>query len=129
MMMMVEGRRSERVRSFLRARIIFNNSSSTIDCTIKNFSRHGAKIELSNTTSIPDAFDLEVPQKGRTFRAHLSWRTETAAGVEFVDKVPVSREATRDTIERLETENARLRASVAQLTRRLEDLGQSAVLA
>lgn len=129
MMMMVEARRSERIRSFLRARIIFNNSNSTIDCTVKNFSRHGAKLELSNTTSIPDAFDLEVPQKGRTFRARLSWRGEAAAGVEFIDGEATSRETPRQVIERLEHENARLRANVTQLARRLEELGQAVTFA
>ena len=123
-MMMVEARRSERVRSFLRARIIFNNHSSTIDCTIKNFSRNGAKIELPNTATIPNEFDLEIPQKGRTYRARLSWRAETAVGVEFIEAEPSVHEAPRDAIQRFEAENARLRANLLQLGRRLEELGQ-----
>ena len=124
-MMMIEARRAERVRSFLRARIIFNNQNSTIDCTIKNFSAFGAKIDLAETTTIPDAFDLEVPQKGRTFRARLSWRDQNAIGVEFVEDEPVTRDGTDKKVERLERENRMLRNSIAQLTKRLEDLGQA----
>ncbi len=124
-MMMVEARRAERVRSFLRARIIFNNHSTTIDCVIKNISRAGAKIELGNSMSIPETFDLEVPQKGRSFRARLSWRNETSIGVEFVEDDAVERD--RGEVERLRQENRALRASVAQLTKRLEQLGQPAM--
>ena len=123
-MMMIEARRAERIRSFLRARIVFNNNSSTIDCLVKNISAQGAKIELDNTMSIPDAFDLEVPQKGRTYRAKLSWRDKSAIGVEFVEDTPVTSDGVRQTIERLEAENRKLRSGIAQLTKRLEDLGQ-----
>ena len=122
-MMMIEARRAERIRSFLRARIVYNNQNSTIECTIKNISPFGAKIELGNAMSIPDSFDLEIPQKGRSYRARLTWRSESAIGVEFIDDDPAHRDASSK-VERLETENRRLRTAVAQLTKRLEDLGQ-----
>ena len=35
--------------------------------------------------TIPGAFELEVPQKGRTYRARLTWRDERSIGVEFLD--------------------------------------------
>ncbi len=124
-MMMIEARRAERVRSFLRARIVFNNQNSTVDCTIKNFSLYGAKIELANSVSIPSTFELEVPQKGRTYRAKLSWRDDEAIGVEFMDEDAAPRDVARPKLERLERENRTLRATVAQLTKRLEDLGQA----
>lgn len=126
-MMMVEARQTERVRSFLRARIIFNNNSSTIDCTVKNISAAGAKLEVSNTLSIPDAFDLEVPQKGRTYRARMSWRDEKAIGVEFIDGEAAPAENIHSKMDRLERENAKLRLSIAKLTRQLHDLGHEAV--
>ena len=123
-MMMIEARRAERIRSLLRARIVYNNQNSTIDCTVKNISHSGAKIELGNTMSIPNAFDLEIPQKGRTYRARLAWRDENAIGVEFIEDEAAHREAFLGKVERLESEVRRLRAIVAQLTKLLEDLGQ-----
>ena len=122
-MMMVEARRAERVRSFLRARIVFNNNNTSIECTIKNFSAGGAKIELGNTMSIPETFDLEIPQKGRRHRAKLSWRNETAIGVEFIDD---ERQGESSEVERLRQDNRALREVVAKLTRRLEQLGHGA---
>ena len=123
-MMMVEARRSERVRSLLRARILFNNGASTIDCTIKNISIHGAKIEIAHSLSVPSEFDLEVPQRGRTYRAKMMWRAAASIGVEFVDQ-GVGSETAQVTIQRLEAENRKLRGSVALLSKRLEDLGQA----
>ncbi len=121
-MMMVEARQGERVRALLRARIIFNNQNSTIDCTIKNISSTGAKIELGNTASVPVEFDLEVPQRGRTYRARIVWRDAAACGVTFVEVA--AKEPADMGLERLRKENRQLKAIVATLTKRLEDLGQ-----
>ena len=85
-MTMAEARRDERVRAFLRARICFNNNASTIDCTVKNISASGAKIEMSSAVSVPSEFDLDVPQKGRIYRARLMWRDASSLGVQFVDR-------------------------------------------
>ena len=124
-MMMIEARQAERIRSFLRARIIYNNQNSTIECTVKNISSAGAKIELGNAMSIPDAFDLEIPQKGRTYRARLTWRDATAIGVRFVeDDAAPKRDAPPGKVERLESEVRRLKTVISHLTKRLEDLGQ-----
>ena len=120
---MAEARGDERVRSFLRARILFNNNSSTIECTIKNISSSGAKIELSSGLSVPNEFDLDVPQKGRVYRARLMWRDSASLGVRFVDR-PTDHALPDPDISRLERENRQLKATIANLTKRLENLGQ-----
>lgn len=125
MMMMVEARSSERVRSLLRARILFNNGASTIDCTIKNISSHGAKIEIVHSLSIPAEFDLQVPQRGRTYRSKMVWRASDSIGVEFIEADAATSASALATIKQLEAENRKLRTSIAQLTKRLEDLGQT----
>jgi c-di-GMP-binding flagellar brake protein YcgR len=124
MTMMAEVRRDERVRAFLRARIIFNNQNTTVECTIKNISAHGAKIELSQALTVPSEFDLEVPQKGRTYRARMMWRDSSAIGVQFIEAEPEHNEAQDPRIARLQADNRRLKALVAALKKRLEDLGQ-----
>jgi hypothetical protein len=127
-MQMVESRRTERVRCFLRAKIVFNNKRSTFDCTIRNISATGAKIEVGEAASIPARFDLEIPQRGRTYRAQILWRDKEAMGVEFVtdDEAHAGAGEVGDTrLEQLERENRRLRTAVAELTKRLEDIGQA----
>ncbi len=126
-MTMVEARQGDRVRALLRARIIFNNRNSTIDCTIRNISPTGAKIALGNTTSVPAEFDLEVPQRARTYRAQIVWRDAEALGVRFIEGEPAT-ESADTSLERLKKENRHLKAVVAMLTKRLEDLGQDVSL-
>ncbi|GAC1547481.1 MAG: hypothetical protein NVS2B5_00380 [Beijerinckiaceae bacterium] len=122
---MPESRKSERLKSLLRARIIFNGGSSTIDCLIKNVSAHGMRLELHDSLSVPGEFDLEVPHKGRVYRTRLVWRGDGLIGIAFV---PENAEPVRDDndLRRLEKENASLRAQLLQLKERLEELGQNA---
>ncbi len=120
---MPEARRSERLKSLLRARIIFNGGNSTIECLIKNVSAHGMRLELADGLAVPAEFDLEVPHKGRVYRARLVWRGDGIVGVAFV---PANAEPVRTDAElqRLERENAELRLQLRQLTERLQELGQ-----
>jgi hypothetical protein len=126
-MQMVESRRADRVRTFLRARIVFNNQNSTIDCTVKNISSTGAKIELSDGLTVPEIFDLVIPQKGRTYRAQIAWRGTESMGVRFVRDENASKvwETPESKVEQLERENRRLRQQVVALTKRLEECGQA----
>lgn len=126
---MEEMRHAERIRSFLRAQIIFNNRMSTIDCTIKNISATGAKVALSDSLAVPTEFEIDIPQKGRSYRARLVWREKEAIGVEFLNaKTPdnaVGGSSTQDQrIHALQQQNAELKAKIQKLRKRLEDLGQ-----
>lgn len=118
--------RAERVRTILGARAIFNNGRSTIDCQIRNLSETGARLALNEGLSLPGAFDLEAPSRNKTWRVLLRWRTKDAAGVQFVDdgarKVAG---AADDELTALRNENAVLKRRVADLVRRLTELGHS----
>jgi hypothetical protein len=111
----------------LRAKILFNNQNTSFDCIVRNVSQTGAKIEVSNTVSVPNHFDLEIPQKGRTYKARIVWRDAEAIGVEFMqgDAGAGSADPAESKLERIERENRRLRVAVAELTKRLEDIGQA----
>jgi hypothetical protein len=132
---MLEQRRSERVKSFLRAQILYNNRMTTVDCLVKNISADGAKIEVAQTTSIPDAFDLYIPQKSKTYHARMAWRDATSIGVSFVaaDSDTPAENIASDTqslrLRALEMQNAELKARIRDLSKRLEDLGQDPELA
>jgi hypothetical protein len=126
-------RSAERIRSFLRAQIIFNNRMSTIDCIIKNISATGARIALNDTFAVPTEFDLYIPQKNRGHHARLVWRDKDSIGVEFMDAqaaapTPSASEPLATSGEArlrdLEFQNAELKARIRALSKRLEDLGQ-----
>ncbi len=128
---MPEVRRAERVKSFLRAQIIFNHRMSTIECVVKNISSQGAKIALGDSLSVPSEFELYIPQKGRSYRARLAWRDATAIGVEFItaeaqaaEAREMAGEALESRLEMLEKQNAELKIRIRELSKRLEDLGQ-----
>jgi hypothetical protein len=79
----MERRRFPRGKSFHGGVIAFNGRRSTIDCVVRNYGCAGAKIAMSGTALLPDSFDLNIARKESSFRAHLVWRNDCEAGVEF----------------------------------------------
>ncbi len=127
-------RKSERVKSFLRAQISFNQAMSTFDCIIKNISPHGARIAIDELLAIPGEFDLHIPQKSKTYRAKMVWRQADAMGVAFLldgaQSSKVENAFSSDLrVRELETQNAELRSKIRDLTKRLQDLGQDPEIA
>lgn len=130
---MTEARHSERVRTMLGAQIVFNNKNSTIECQIRNISSTGARLILSESLTLPQEFDIVVPQKGKTYRARLRWRTPEGAGIEFIqddkrEAAPVSRDLALR-VRELESENELLRKRVLDLMQQLDKAGGSRAVA
>ena len=63
--------------------IVFNTGRSTIDCTVRNLSRNGAKLVVASVVGIPDSFDLQLPNTTRQ-PCRVIWRKAKELGVEFV---------------------------------------------
>ncbi|MCG6121174.1 MAG: PilZ domain-containing protein [Microvirga sp.] len=82
-----DGRRTDRARTFIAARILFNKGSMQVECTVRNLSDGGAKLEVSEAVTLPDEFDLLIPQRAVTRRARLCWRSASFCGVAFLDAV------------------------------------------
>ena len=130
---MSEHRRETRQRVFLKGRIMFNNGASSFDCLVRDMSATGARLVMSDATTLPDAFDLYIPQKDRTFRATLRWRREDGIGVIFTEEqartvaAPPDPAAADASVSLLlkrigerETENAALRRLLASTAQRGE---------
>jgi hypothetical protein len=116
---MSERRNSARLKSFLHGRIYFNNRRSAIDCLIRDVSDDGAKLIFSQTTSIPDAVDLYIPQKDQTLRARVQWRSGDEVGVAFRSaNAPARRSDTADLADRV----GQLEADVSALRRMIKRL-------
>jgi hypothetical protein len=117
---MSEHRREIRQRTFLKGRIVFNKGASSMDCLVRDMSASGARLSLSETTTLPDAFELYIPQKDKTYRSTLAWRRQDSVGITFLDEaapapaVPPTDEASSllalvRRVSELEAENAALR--------------------
>ncbi len=121
--MSMEQRRQPRLRVLLKGRIHFNNGSSSIDCLVRDMSTTGARLLLSETATLPEKFDLYIPQKERTYRAQLRWRREDGIGVTFDHGAEQAAEIAPDLtmtallrrVGELEAENAALRTTLAQM--------------
>ena len=55
---MAERGTNERRRVLKAAKIVWNSGSSVLDCTLRNVSKTGAMLEMVNTISVPDEFEL-----------------------------------------------------------------------
>jgi hypothetical protein len=110
---MSEHRREARQRVFLKGRIMFNNGASTFDCLVRDMSSSGARLVMSDATTLPGTFDLYIPQRDRTYRATLRWRRDDGVGVIFEQAARPAAPA---------AEPAMTEASLAMLLRRVSEL-------
>jgi hypothetical protein len=76
-----ENRSERRQRTLKGARIVFNAGGSTIDCTVRNLSASGAKLDVTSVVGIPNSFDLSLGGQLRPCR--VVWRSLKQLGVEF----------------------------------------------
>src|SRR4051794_27059358 len=110
-----------RLKVLLAAKMIFNNGQSALDCLIRNLSDTGAKLIVSAAVTLPECFDLIIPQKSLTRRARIAWRRGEDIGVRFEAGHPSESSdpdasALKRRIRELEVEVARLRSRILQLT-------------
>jgi hypothetical protein len=80
---MSERRSGSRQKSFLQGRIFFNNRRTSVDCLIRDFSEHGARLKFSGMTATPDVVELYIPNKDESYRAKVQWRNADEIGVGF----------------------------------------------
>lgn len=78
-----ERRGGLRRRALKPAKIVFNHQSSVIDCTARNLSAYGARLQIADVISIPEQFDLLIDGVRRS--AKTVWRADGVIGVQFVD--------------------------------------------
>ncbi|MBX9684840.1 MAG: PilZ domain-containing protein [Hyphomicrobium sp.] len=67
----------------LGGKIIFNERSSVMDCTVRALSKDSAELRLPNTLSVPRAFELVVKPHNKTYACEVVWRSATDMGVIF----------------------------------------------
>ncbi len=76
-------RRAEpRLRTLKAGKIAFNNHFSLYDCIVRNMTKQGACLEVSNSIGVPAVFDL-ILADGNKHVCNLRWRYDNRVGVEF----------------------------------------------
>jgi hypothetical protein len=122
----IDSRRAARVRTFLQARISYGDGAISTACTVNQLSEVGARINIAGAFSLPETFEIVIPQRGISRRVKLVWRKDDLAGVDFVDAEEREQSAaTTDPtarIKALEAENAKLKAQIGVLTQQIQRL-------
>jgi hypothetical protein len=117
---MQERRKEQRWPTYLGGQVSFASQHSTADCLIRNASTGGAKLVVRQARFVPDGFELAITQRDIVYRAHVRWRSRDEFGVELEPmssekNAPVSLSLMRR-LKRTETENAKLKRRIAELS-------------
>jgi len=80
---MDERRSDQRHRALRGAKIVFNDRRSVIDCTVRNLSGTGARLQVESVSGIPPVFDLLIDGQNRYQRCRLTWQTDRCLGISF----------------------------------------------
>ncbi len=79
-------RSNQRRRTILKGRILFNNRSSVLDCTIRDLSDTGAQLAFPDVSLLPLDFELEIPSKDLRISAQVVWSRGKNYGVRFIQE-------------------------------------------
>lgn len=80
---MKEHRASERRKTLKKGSIVFNKRYSTVDCTVRNVSEHGAMLVVPNNHLIPSDVELNIYPDTRYCPAQVVWRSQESMGVQY----------------------------------------------
>jgi len=115
---MDERRSSRRQKSFLRGVVYFDKRRSETACLVRDLSEDGARIILSQTVTIPDLIELDIPQRQQTVIARVEWRRADEAGLSFSRPDMATARREDQLIKRI----AELEAEIATLQRTIRRL-------
>jgi hypothetical protein len=112
-------RAAQRTRTLLQARIEFNNGATTVDCTVRDLSETGARLQVPQSAVVPPHFVLFVPKHGRRYQAQLRWHRDGYIGAAFevhaAGEVSESEREEDGRVAKLEAEIARLRRVIESI--------------
>jgi PilZ domain len=82
---MDEQRRKQRQRVLKSGKIVYGGGSIVIDCTIRNLSDTGARLQVPTSVAIPDRFEFTEASSGKIRPANVVWRKGDLIGIRFGD--------------------------------------------
>jgi hypothetical protein len=119
---MNERRALPRHRTFIRGRIYFNNRLSSTDCIVRELAENGSRLEVSETVTLPDTFELYLPSKDEYFHAKVEWRRGNSVGISWPREQVAGQTGEQGDPQALADRLAKLEREVASLRKRLDSL-------
>jgi hypothetical protein len=80
---MDENRRAPRQRALKAGKITYGEGSIVIDCTIRNRSATGARLQVPTSVPIPDKFEFAEASTGKRRISTVVWRRGDLMGIRF----------------------------------------------
>ncbi len=80
---MEERRRKTRRRCLIGARVVFNNRSSTLSCTLRNQSEDGCLLSFGETPYLPNQIEIVLDNRNTLMPARIVWRRNFNIGIAF----------------------------------------------
>jgi len=120
---MIERRSQVRHKTFIQGRIYFNNRLASMDCIIRDITDNGSRLEFSENVTLPENFELYIPNKDAYFKAHVKWRKGSNIGISWrPEQLPNPRIEDSRTESPIADRVAKLEHDVALLQKRLDAL-------
>ena len=79
---MIEKRAVPRHRVLKGGRLAFSGGGG-VDCTVRNISSKGARLDVANPIGVPPSFTLVIAADQFMRRCHAVWSSEQRIGVAF----------------------------------------------
>ncbi|QUS40938.1 PilZ domain-containing protein [Tardiphaga alba] len=79
---MIERREHPRQRVLKRGMLTFVGGGG-VDCTVRNLSASGARVDVASPMGIPEQFHLVIEADQFIRRGHPVWSTERQIGIAF----------------------------------------------
>jgi hypothetical protein len=78
-------RQAPRQRVLKAGKIAYANGAIVVDCTIRNLSDTGARLQVPTSVAIPDRFEFVEAASGKRRAATVVWRRGELMGIHFDD--------------------------------------------
>jgi len=78
-----DNRTHRRMRTLKAGRAIFNGGYASFECSIKDLSTGGARLQFGDATGIPQNFELLILTDGVRKPCTVRWRRGNQIGVSF----------------------------------------------
>jgi hypothetical protein len=83
---MEERRSNPRRHVALAATIVVNKRRSPVECTVRDLSDSGAKIEILEDTAVPYEFELQIPEIHLCVLSRVAWTNGRNYGLMFIEE-------------------------------------------
>ena len=80
---MFERRATQRGRTLLGGKIVFNGGRSAIDCVVRNISEDGACAQVESPVGIPDRVLLTITGESEPRHCAVAWQSADRLGLTF----------------------------------------------